>query len=248
MIISRRAAPGSSEPARRRRARAAALAGAAAVAALAGVSTARAENDGAYGRLDGDLELRAGAGASLAAGGPALCARAAAVYLQTAGLYAHYTDALGAEGTPVARSIAGGVFLQPLFLARYASDLERGPPRLDLFLDSVALGVGSFWEAPPGAGLAAEPGLELSLSLDVPLLGDATGPFLGVRGALRWRGTELAGAERARDAQRALVSVTLSWHHLLRVHIVDAGDRSYARGRAPAAVASRSNAAGARSP
>lgn len=244
MINPKRPARGSREPARGRRARATALAG---VAALAGASTAHAENDGAYGRLDGDLDLRAGAGASLAAGGPALSARAAAVYLQTAGLYAHYTDALGAEGTPVARSIAGGVLLQPLFLARYASDLERGPPWLDLFLDSVALGVGSFWEAPPRAGLAPEPGLELSLSLDVPLLGDATGPFIGLRGALRFRGPELAGAESARDAQRALLSVTLSWHHVLRVHIVDAGDRSYARGRAPAEVAARGGAA-ARSP
>ncbi|WP_437785092.1 hypothetical protein [Sorangium sp. So ce1097] len=247
MTIPKRPARGSREPAPRRRARATALAGAAALAALAGASTAHAENDGAYGRLDGDLDLRAGAGASLAAGGPALSARAAAVYLQTAGLYAHYTDALGAEGTPVARSIAGGVLLQPLFLARYASDLERGPPWLDLFLDSVALGVGSFWEAPPRAGLAPEPGLELSLSLDVPLLGDATGPFIGLRGALRFRGPELAGAESARDAQRALLSVTLSWHHVLRVHIVDAGDRSYARGRAPAEVAARGSAA-ARSP
>ncbi|WP_437626423.1 hypothetical protein [Sorangium sp. So ce1151] len=239
---------GSLEPARERRARGAALAGAAALAALAVTSTARAENDGAYGRLDGDLELRAGAGASFAAGGPALCARGAAVYLETAGLYAHYTDALGADGSPVARSIAGGVFLQPLFLARYASDLERGPPWLDLFIDSVALGVGSFWEAPPGAGVAPEPGLELSLSLDVPLLGRATGPFLGLRGALRWRGPELAGAEGLRDAQRALLSVTLSWHHVLQVHLVDAGDRSFAQGRAPAQVAATGSAPGARGP
>ncbi|WP_438029516.1 hypothetical protein [Sorangium sp. So ce233] len=248
MTTSKNAARGSFEPARRRRAGATALAGVAALAALAGASTARAEDDGAYGRLDGDLGLRLGAGASFAEGGPALCARGAAVYLQTAGLYAHYIDALGAEGTPVARSLAGGVFLQPLFLARYASDLERGPPWLDLFLDSVALGVGSFWEAPPGAGLAPEPGLELSLSLDVPLLGDATGPFLGLRGALRWRGPELAGGESARDAQRALLSVTLSWHHVLRVHLVDAGDRSYARDRAPVEVAARGGVAGARSP
>ncbi|XYI01832.1 hypothetical protein ACMHYB_19540 [Sorangium sp. So ce1128] len=248
MTTWNKALRGSFEPARGRRARATALAGAAALAALAVTSTGRAESDGAYGRLDGDLELRAGAGASYAAGGPALCARGAAVYLETAGLYAHYIDALGAEGSPVARSIAGGVFLQPLFLARYASDLERGPPWLDLFMDSVALGVGSFWEAPPGAGIAPEPGLELSLSLDVPLLGRATGPFLGLRGALRWRGPELAGADSPRDAQRALLSVTLSWHHILRVHLVDAGDRSFARGRAPALVAATGSAAGARGP
>ncbi|WP_437727975.1 hypothetical protein [Sorangium sp. So ce861] len=245
MTTTNKAARGSAEPARAlrparaRRAAATALAGAAALAALAGASTARADGDGAYGRLDGDLDLRAGAGASFASGGPALCAHGAAAYLSTAGLYAHYTDALGAQGATVARSIAGGVFIQPLFLGRYASDLELGAPWLDLLIDSVALGVGSFWEAPPGGGLASEPGLELSLSLDVPLLGRDTGPFLGVRGALRWRGPELAGDASPRDEQRALVSIALSWHHVVSAHIVDAGDR------APAQVAVRRSEAGA---
>ncbi|WP_437491330.1 hypothetical protein WME75_15405 [Sorangium sp. So ce1014] len=241
MITTNKPARGSFEPARGRRAAARALAGAAALATVAVASTARADGDGAYGRLDGDLALRAGAGASLANGGPALCAHGAAAYLSTAGLYAHYTDAIGAQGATVARSIAGGVFIQPLFLGRYASNLELGTPWLDLFIDSVALGVGSFWEASPGAGLAPEPGVELSLSLDVPLLGHATGPFLGVRGALRWRGSELAGDVSPRDEQRALVSVTLSWHHVVWAHIVDAGDR------APAQVAARRSEAGARS-
>ncbi|WP_437580415.1 hypothetical protein [Sorangium sp. So ce887] len=241
MITTNKPARGSFGPARGRRAAARALAGAAALAAVAVASTARADGDGAYGRLDGDLALRAGAGASLANGGPALCAHGAAAYLSTAGLYAHYTDAIGTQGATVARSIAGGVFIQPLFLGRYASNLELGTPWLDLFIDSVALGVGSFWEASPGAGLAPEPGVELSLSLDVPLLGHATGPFLGVRGALRWRGSELAGDVSPRDEQRALVSVTLSWHHVVWAHIVDAGDR------APAQVAARRSEAGARS-
>ncbi|WP_437819008.1 hypothetical protein [Sorangium sp. So ce1078] len=246
MTTTNKAARGSFElrAACERRARggaARALAGAAALAALAGASTARADGDGAYGRLDGDLDLRAGAGASFADGGPALCAHGAAAYLSTAGLYVHYTDALGAQGATVARSIAGGVFIQPLFLGRYAKNLELGKSRLDLLIDSVALGVGSFWEAPPGAGLAPAPGIELSLSVDMPLLGHATGPFLGVRGALRWRGSELAGDASPRDEQRALLSVTLSWHHVVWAHIVDAGDR------APAQVAARRSEVGARS-
>ncbi|MGK4005536.1 hypothetical protein WMF31_23120 [Sorangium sp. So ce1036] len=246
MTTHKNDAPGPVARARGPRAGVRALAGVAAVAAaLASARSARAEDDGAYGRLDGDLELRAGAGATFASGGPALCARGAAVYLATAGVYAHYTDALGADAAPIARSIAGGVFIQPLFLARYASDLERGAPWLNLLVDSFALGVGSFWEASPGGGLAPEPGLELSASLDLPLLGDATGPFLGLRGALRWRGPELAGIESAQEEQRALVSVTLSWHHVVWAHLVDAGDRSSARGRARAQVAASGGAAGA---
>jgi hypothetical protein len=190
--------------------------------------SARAADDGAYGRLDGDLELRAGAGAALAAGGPALCARAAIAYLATAGVYAHYIDALGASSAPASRSFASGIFLQPMFLGRYAKNLENGPARLDLFVDSVALGVGAFWEAGSQAGSDRNPGLELSISVDLPLFSEAQGPFLGLRGALRWRDTELAGADSGHDEQRMLLSLTLSWHQTLGAHLVDTGDRRIA--------------------
>jgi hypothetical protein len=191
---------------------------------LASAPTA-ARADGAYGRFDGDLGVRAGAGAALAQGGAALCAGAAAVFLETAGLYVHYTDALGQDGPSVARSIAAGVHLQPLFLGRYGTNREDGPPRLDLFVDSIALGVGAFWGAPRDRALSWDPGLELALSLSFPLLPDATGPFLGLRGALRWRSADLDGAGSGDALDRgALVSLTLSWHHMIAAHLVDAGD------------------------
>jgi hypothetical protein len=192
-------------------------------AAITATAAARAEDDGAYGRLDGDIELRAGAGAALAAGGPALSAGAAAVYLSTAGFYAHYTDALGAD-VPAPRSIAVGLHFSPLFLGRYASDLEGGPPRLDLLIDSIALGVGAFWHAPRRQGLTGEPGLELAISAAFPLLPDATGPFIGLRGALRWRAGDLAGRGGDLIEQGALVSLTLGWHHMISGHVVDAFD------------------------
>lgn len=226
------------------RPRSALLGLAALVAVAAAPAAARAEDDGAYGRLDGDLELRASAGTALASGGPALAAGAAALYLGTAGIYMHYADALGRDASPVERSIAAGVHLQPLFLGRYASDLERGPPRLDLLLDSFGLGVGAFWDAPRGLGLTGEPGLELALSVAFPALPDATGPFLGLRGALRWRAVDLAGTGSGDlVAQGALLSLTLGWHHVVTGHLVDAGDRidrarrggvRLARTRAPA--------------
>lgn len=187
--------------------------------------TARAEDDdGVYGRLDGDLGLRLGAGAALAQGDPSLSLDAAAVYLDTAGLYLHYTDALGSDAA-VARSLATGVHFQPLFLARYASDLEHGPPHLDLLLDSVALGIGAFWSAPRGDSLASTPGLEVALSIAFPLLPDATGPYLGLRGALRWRAADLHGTTGADALERgAFLALTLRWHHVLDANLVDPRD------------------------
>jgi hypothetical protein len=201
--------------------RAPAIALAAALAALSASAPSRAdENDGAYGRLDGDLELRVEAGAGFASGGPSLAVGASALYLGTAGFYAHYTDALGTPGADVTRSIAAGLHLEPLFLARYASDYEHGPARLDLLVDSFGLEIGSFWSAPRGYGLAVEPGLELAATLAVPLLARSNGPFIGLRGALRLRQDDAAAAlDRA-----GLFSLTLSFRTTVSAHLVDAGD------------------------
>jgi hypothetical protein len=189
-------------------------------------SPARAADDGAFGRLDGDLELDIGAGPAFASGGPALGVDLAAIYLSAAGIYGYYTDALGSKGADVVRSIAAGAELRPLFLGRYAKNLEEGPPRLDLFIDSIALGVGAFWHVARGEAIVSDPGLELALSIDFPFFADATGPFLGVRGALRWRASDFAGRGEGGVLDRgALLSVTLAWHHVLGVHLVDAQDR-----------------------
>jgi hypothetical protein len=192
---------------------------AAALLVLSLAAPSRAD-DGVYGRLDGDLELRIEAGAGFASGGPSLAAGAAALYLGTAGIYAHYTDALGSHAPDVARSFAFGLHLQPLFLARYASDYEHGPARLDLLVDSFGLEIGSFWDAPRGHGLRSVPGLELATTLAIPILARGNGPFLALRGALRLRQDEAYG-----DLDRAgLFSLTLSFHQTVRAHLVDAGD------------------------
>ncbi|MEP7125142.1 MAG: hypothetical protein ABJE95_29700 [Byssovorax sp.] len=193
---------------------------AASMIALAATTSARADDDGVYGRLEGDLELRIEAGAGFAAGGPSLAAGAAALYLGTAGIYAHYTDALGSRAPDVTRSFAFGLCLQPLFLARYGSDLEHGPARLDLLVDSFGLEIGSFWGAPRGRGLVATPGLELATTLALPILARGNGPFLALRGALRLRQDEASSAiDRA-----GIFSLTLSFHQTITTHLVDGGD------------------------
>lgn len=192
--------------------------------ALAGPARA-AEGDGLYGRLDGDLDLRLEAGGAFARGGPALAAGVTALYLQTAGLYAHYTDALGSAGPAVTRSVAVGALVTPLFLARYGKDMQYGGPYPDMLLDSIGLELGAFWDAPRGGGLGPIPGLEIAAVASVPLFPRASGLFVGLRGALRFRDNAMSGGAPGDLLDRgAVLSVTLSWHQLVLVHLVDAGD------------------------
>jgi hypothetical protein len=201
----------------------------AAVVCLVAPSPAHAadeEPDGVYGRFDGDLDVRLGAGASFAKGGPSLSAFFSALYMSSVGVYAHYTDALSGAGPEVARSIAAGLVVEPLFLGRFATDFEHGPSRFDLALDSFAIGLGAFWAEPRGGRFTAEPGLEFSLGFALPILPRATGPVLGLRGALRVRPAGFGGAEPFNLIdQGALLSVTLAWRHILPVNIVDVSDR-----------------------
>ncbi|EYF00716.1 Hypothetical protein CAP_0348 [Chondromyces apiculatus DSM 436] len=70
------------------------------------------------------------------------------------------------------------------------------------------------------------PGLELALSVSLPLFTTASGPHLDLRGALRWRAADLEGhGSRGVLDRGALLSLTLSWHQTVPVHLVDAGDR-----------------------
>lgn len=200
------------------------------IAAWVGVATAwapsaKAQDDGVYGRFDGDLELSAGAGVGVADGGPLLGLSAAALYLSTAGTYVHYTDALGSEDLVHRRAIASGVQLRPLFLGRWGRDLERGPARLDLWLDSLALLMGAVWEQPHDGGFQSAPGFELAVLSEFPILPDATGPFIGLRGALRFRDRDLEGRGDGNVVSMgALLNLCLSWHQVVGVHLVDAGD------------------------
>jgi hypothetical protein len=187
---------------------------------------ARAEDDdGAYERLDGDTLLVGEAGAAVAEGGPSLLVGARALYLSTAGGYVRYVEGFGDDGLATARSFGVGVELRPLFLARFARDWERGPAHLDLLLDSFALDVGAFFWAPPGGSVRSIPGLEVATGLEVPVLPRGSGPRLGVMGSLRVsHGDTGAPGEEDLDARASAILVTLSWHQIVDLGIVDAGD------------------------
>ncbi|MCC6523535.1 MAG: hypothetical protein IT373_12835 [Polyangiaceae bacterium] len=199
----------------------------AAVVALACLTSARAaradDDDGLYGRFDGDLMLSAEVGPTESFPGEALSVRLGLHYLVTAGVFAAYDESFGLSAQPVWRAFAGGVELRPLFLARFATDFEHGPALLDLFADSFALALGGYVaELPPGS---CEPpvrcldtGLVAAASIELPLLPQIDGPFLAVRTSLRW-------SEQEEVALDGMVGLTLGWHGIVPTHLVDASDR-----------------------
>lgn len=197
--------------------------------ALFAPSIARA--DGLYGRFDGDLDLRAHAGVAVTKNGAALAGELALVYLQTAGLYAHYTDSLGQDAQPTARTVSAGLHLAPLFLARWAYDFERGPAHADLLLDSIALRIGALWTQRRNDEVVATPGLEVALCFFIPILPRASGPFVGVRAAARFRAIDLPGSGLDLLDRGALLSITIGWHQVLRARLSDAGDGLVREGR-----------------
>jgi hypothetical protein len=197
--------------------------------ALLAPRAARAQNDpeadGVYGRLDGDLLIVGEAGASVSVDGTSMVVGGRALYLSTAGVFTRYLEGFGNDDLPASRILSAGVELRPLFLARFARDLERGPAHLDLLLDSLAIDVGAFWWAPPGGSLVRLPGLEVGLGLDVPILPRASGPHLGAMAAMRvsHHGVGAAVGEDLDLAASSLL-LTFSWHAVIDAGIVDAGD------------------------
>jgi hypothetical protein len=193
------------------------------------------EGDGAYGRLDGDVLFIGSLGPGIEAGGVFFETHVALLYLQSVGPYVRYTEGFGQDELRIQRSVGLGFEGRPLFLARYALDLEKGPPHLDLFADSFALIAGLFWSAPgpvPGiprrerGELQLEPGLELGVGLEVPILPTGNGPFVGVQALARFPGDYLVGRSDADFLDRGSATLfTLAWHQAFDANLVDVGDR-----------------------
>ncbi len=192
--------------------------------AVATSSLGLAADDGSYGRLDGDVALAVEVGAQASTAGGGLGARLAARYLTMAGLYAGYDDGLGQVSQDVRRRIAGGVELKPLFFGRFASDLERGPATLDLWLDAtgIELGIYRAWLNDAACkATCSDHGMEVFLASALPLLQTKNGPFVSLRVGLRWSLADAPGessAELPRVAPAALLS--LGYERLLSTGLV----------------------------
>lgn len=175
-----------------------------AVADVRGVSASTAKGDGVYGRFDGDVDLGAGVGVRAAGPGVGPDVRLSAHFLSTVGLSADLT-------WPVAGSkdwsLTAALDVRPLFLPRWALDLEQGPAFWDLLLDSVSVSAGPVL-TPLQAGRL---GLSLEAGFGVPLSSHSQGAWLHVRGASRWIDdrTHLGGL------------LVLSWHTSWLSPVVD---------------------------
>lgn len=162
-----------------------------------------AGEDGVYGRLDGALAWSAGAGVERYEEDSRLRLRATAHYLWSAGVYVAHGVAFASD--PAERqSLAFGVDVRPLFLPRFALNLEDGPAFADLLLDSISLNVGAVLGQPPQRGFASENGFEVGAGFGFPLSSSASGPWLEARVDSRWRD----GARR----QAFAPSLVLSFH------------------------------------
>lgn len=158
--------------------------------------------DGVYGRLDGDLALSADALADFSSdSGISPAARLAAHYFWMAGVY---VAAAGPGTRDLDYRLSTGVEIRPTFLPRFGLDLQRGPSWLDLWIDSIGVGLGAYWEQPGGGHGTLQRGFEASLGFGVPLQGRDAGAWFVSRGALRL-------PDEPRAAQFA-VQVGLSWH------------------------------------
>jgi len=184
--------------------------------------------DTSYGRIDGDLSVGLGAGATLGPRGPRAAVDLRLRYLWTAGLFATYEDGplLGSDAEP-RRAFAMGLEIRPLFLARWANGLESGNAWLDLTIDSLGLELGAVFVEPAGRSFGKSPGLQAGIGFQIPILPRATGPHVGVHAGGRWSSASLAGdTVNAAGDRSAYLLLTLSWQQVFGAHIVDMGDRA----------------------
>lgn len=173
-------------------------------------STARA--DGAYGRLDGDLAPSLEVGASLARGGVAPAALGRVLYLGSAGIQAGWWAPRGERRW----STSLGVEVRPLFLPRFLKNREQGPPRLDLLLDSIHLGLAA------RLGPGQKPGIDLTLGLEFPLSASFEGFFLGAQAGQSWPHEAFSGS----GGSQMFALFSIGFRGVLQAHLVDARDRT----------------------
>ena len=167
-----------------------------------GAPTPQLAPDGVYDRFDGDLDLGLALGAEFGSvGGVAPALRASAHYFSIAGVYV--SGRINPASGSAPSLFGAGLDLRPLFVPRWAKGYETGPDFLDLTLDSLSLSVGAFWSERASRSPDSNKGFDAELGCGLPLLATAGGPWVELRGALRYPD----GGAR----QEALI-VALAWH------------------------------------
>jgi len=180
---------------------------------------ALADVDSAHGRIDGDLGVAVAAGVTVGPRAPRATCDVRLRYLSTAGVFGMFEE--GFSSSEPRRVLATGLEVRPLFLARWVTGHELGEPRIDLFIDSLALELGVAFVQPDGARF--RPALQAGLGLELPLFERAEGLFVGLHGGARWSDAALAGNTGGGPADRALfLALSLGWQELFAGPITEA--------------------------
>lgn len=179
--------------------------------------------DPTAGRIDGDLTLTIGAGATLGPRGVRATADMRLRLLDSAGIFFGYEDGFGGSAEPT-RVLYTGLELRPLFLARWTQGLELQRGFGDLLIDSFGLEIGGFTSQPQNRPMGDRLGLQLGLGIEAPLLSRATGPWIGLHGGIRYSDQGLARGDQTALDRALYLSITLAWHQVFATHSVDAGD------------------------
>lgn len=196
-----------------------------ALSTLCAPASAADAADSLHGRFDGDLGAAFAAGATFGPSSPRASLDLRLRYLSTAGIFGTYEDGPLLGDSDPRRVLATGVELRPLFLGRWARDLETGNARLDLFIDSFALELGVAFVQPEGARFGARPALQTGIGLELPIFANATGPLVGIHGGARFSDAALAGGPLDGPADRALyLALSLGWQQLFGAHVASLGD------------------------
>ncbi len=181
----------------------------------------RLENvDTSYGRIDGDFVFAFSSGVSLAARGPRGAVDVRARFLDVAGLFVTYEDAFGGPSEP-RRVFSAGADLRLVYLARWVQGWHWGKAYADLLVDSFSIELGAAWVQPQIASNLSRTQLHFAFGLEMPILPRASGPWLGLRGGLRWSDDALAQARTESPLDRAgFVMFTVGWHQVVDTGLV----------------------------
>ena len=181
--------------------------------------TPHESGDGVYGRFSGDLDVGFGVGAEIDGDSTRAAGRLSLHYFSMAGVTLGYAEDVGGEHPRLTRALSLGVDLRPAFIPRWSQGLEDGPGFVDLAIDSISLGLGAYWAAPPVGALGDERGFELSGGLGVPLFGRANGLWLEGRAIARW--TEPSPRH---DGPRTATLLLLTWHGFVSTPLTRGAD------------------------
>lgn len=175
------------------------IAPAVAHAQVDGVRPLDSRGDGVYGRFDGDVDFGMGLGVRAGPDAVGPHARLSVHYLHSLGLVGQFTWPSSAPGERWEANV--GLDIRPLFLPRWAADLEQGPPFADLLLDSLSVSVGPVFTT---YQKSVRTGLGLELGAALPLSSHARGFWLHLRGGPQWWPHE--------SGVRATFIAALAWH------------------------------------